>query len=283
MDYYSTLGLQRGATDADIKKAYRSMAMKHHPDRGGDEKKFKEISQAYEFLSDPQKKQMIDSGIDPNQQHGGGGFYHQGGGNPFEFHFGGNPGMDDIFTQFGFGFRNQQMRRNRTLNVNVEITLEDVLTGKELNAEISVPGGRKKIVNVSIPPGVQHGQQIRYTGMGDDSIPGVPPGDLILNVYIKHHALFQREGDELITEKRISTWDAILGASIDVVTVEGKTLTINVPIGTQPDTILSCKGEGIPNMRTRHRGNLLIKIKIEIPRNLTAQQLEKLKEIRDGI
>lgn len=281
MDYYSTLGLKRGATDAEIKKAYRSMAMKHHPDRGGDEKKFKEISQAYEFLTDPQKKQIIDMGGDPNQQGGGGGFYHQGGGNPFEFHFGSGP--EDIFTQFGFGFGQRQMRRNKTLNVSVEVSLEDVITGKELNAEITVPGGQRKIVNVSIPPGVQHGQQIRYQGMGDHTMRDLPPGDLILNVYIKHHPLFTREGDDIITEKRINVWDAILGSSIDVSTVDGKTLTISVPEGTQADTILSCRGEGVPNMRTRVRGNLLIRIKIEIPRNLSKTQLDKLKEIKDGI
>ena len=281
MDYYAKLGLPRGASDAEIKKAYRSMAMKHHPDRGGDEKKFKEISQAYEFLTDPQKKQIIDLGGDPNQQGGGGGgFYHQGAGNPFEFHFGGNP--DDIFSHFGFGFRNQ-MRRNKTLNVSVEVSLEDVIFGKELNAEINVPGGQQKIVNVSIPPGVQHGQQIRYQGMGDHSIRDVPAGDLILNVYIKHHPTFTREGDDIITEKRINVWEAILGSSIDVATVDGKTLTISVPAGTQSDTILSCRGEGIPNMRTRVRGNLLIRIKIEIPRNLTRTQLEKVQEIKNGI
>jgi len=282
MDYYSTLGLQRGASDADIKKAYRSMAMKHHPDRGGDEKKFKEISQAYDFLSDPQKKQMIDAGMDPNQSNQGGGFYHQGGGQPFEFHFGGGPGMDDLFSQFGFGFRNQ-MRKNRTVNVQVELTLEDVVFGKELNAEINIPGGQTKVVNISIPPGVQHGQQIRYQGMGDHSMRDVPAGDLIVNVYVRHQPGFAREGDDIIAEQTIDVWQAMLGSTVNIATVDGRTLTINVPPGTQPDTILSCRGEGVPNMRTRVRGNLLIRIKIEIPRHLTKQQLEKIQEIKDGI
>jgi DnaJ-class molecular chaperone len=283
MDYYSTLGLQRGATDADIKKAYRSMAMKHHPDRGGDEKKFKEISQAYEFLTDPQKKQMIDAGMDPNRQQQGGGFYHQGGGSPFEFHFGGAPGMDDLFGQaFGFGFRNQ-MRKNRTLNVNVELTLNDIIAGKELNAELNVPGGQSKIVNISIPPGVQHGQQIRYQGMGDQTMRDVPAGDLIVNVYVKAHPEFYREEDDIVTEKRVDVWQAMLGSAITISTVDGKNLTINIPHGTQPDTVLSCKGEGIPNMRTRVRGNLLVRIKVDIPKNLSKSQLQKIQEIRDGV
>jgi hypothetical protein len=145
MDYYATLGLQRNASDAEIKKAYRSMAMKYHPDRGGDEKKFKEISQAYEFLSDPQKKQIIDLGGDPNAQPGMG-----GGQGPFEFHF--NTGnMNDIFGNFGFGgFGRQPQRRNRSLNINVEITLEDVLSGKDFTAEVSIPG-KNKMINIQIP------------------------------------------------------------------------------------------------------------------------------------
>jgi DnaJ-class molecular chaperone len=277
MDYYSTLGLKRGASDADIKKAYRSMAMKHHPDRGGDEKKFKEISQAYDFLSDPEKRRMIDAGMDPNQQ---GGFRQQG--SPFEFHFGtGN--MDDLFGNFGFGFGQRPMRRNKTLSINVEITLEDVLAGKDINAEIGIPGGRQKVINIQIPPGIEHGQQIRYEGMGDNSIPDVRAGDLIVNVLIRNHATFKREGTSIIIEKQVSVWDALLGTSINIETLDQKTLSINVPAGTQPDTVMSCRGEGLPHMRTRQRGNLLIKIKIVVPKELTISQKQMIEQIRNGI
>ena len=277
MDYYSTLGLKRGASDADIKKAYRSMAMKHHPDRGGDEKKFKEISQAYDFLSDPEKRRMIDAGMDPNQQ---GGFRQQG--SPFEFHFGtGN--MDDLFGNFGFGFGQRPMRRNKTLSINVEITLEDVLAGKDINAEIGIPGGRQKVINIQIPPGIEHGQQIRYEGMGDNSIPDVRAGDLIVNVLIRNHATFKREGTSLIIEKQVSVWDALLGTSINIETLDQKTLSINVPAGTQPDTVMSCRGEGLPHMRTRQRGNLLIKIKIVVPKELTISQKQMIEQIKNGI
>jgi DnaJ-class molecular chaperone len=277
MDYYSTLGLKRGASDADIKKAYRSMAMKHHPDRGGDEKKFKEISQAYDFLSDPEKRRMIDAGMDPNQQ---GGFRQQG--SPFEFHFGtGN--MDDLFGNFGFGFGQRPMRRNKTLSINVEITLEDVLAGKDINAEIGIPGGRQKVINIQIPPGIEHGQQIRYEGMGDNSIPDVRAGDLIVNVLIRNHATFKREGTSLIIEKQVNVWDALLGTSIIIETLDQKTLNINIPAGTQPDTVMSCRGEGLPHMRTRQRGNLLIKIKIVIPKDLTISQKQMIEQIKNGI
>ena len=277
MDYYATLGLQRNASDAEIKKAYRSMAMKYHPDRGGDEKKFKEISQAYEFLSDPQKKQIIDLGGDPNAQPGMG-----GGQNPFEFHF--NTGnMNDIFGNFGFGgFGRQPQRRNRSLNINVEITLEDVLTGKDFTAEVSIPG-KNKMINIQIPPGIEHGQQIRYEGMGDDSIPNLRPGDLLVNVIVREHARYKREGTSLILEREVSVWDALLGASIEIQTLDRKTLSMSLPPGTQPDTVMSCKGEGLPNMRTRQRGNLLIRIKVTVPKVINPEQINLIQRIKQGI
>lgn len=277
MDYYSTLGLQRNASDAEIKKAYRSMAMKYHPDRGGDEKKFKEISQAYEFLSDPQKKQIIDLGGDPNAQPGMG-----GGQNPFEFHF--NTGnMNDIFGNFGFGgFGRQPQRRNRSLNINVEITLEDVLNGKDFTAEVSIPG-KNKMINIQIPPGIENGQQIRYEGMGDDSIPSLRPGDLLVNVIVREHSKYKREGTSLIVEQVVSVWDALLGASIEIQTLDRKTLSMSLPPGTQPDTVMSCKGEGLPNMRTRQRGNLLIRIKVMVPKIINPEQIKLIQQIKQGI
>jgi len=274
MDYYATLGLQRNASDADIKKAYRSLAMKYHPDRGGDEKRFKEISQAYDFLSDPEKKQIIDLGGDPNAQSGGGGFNH----NPFEFHF--NTGnFGDVFGNFGFG--RQPQRRNRSLNINVEITLEDVLNGRDFTAEVSIPG-KNKMINIQIPPGIENGQQIRYEGMGDDSIPGLRPGDLLVNVIVREHHRYKREGTSLVIDQEVNVWDALLGASIEIQTLDHKTLSINLPPGTQPDTVMSCKGEGLPNMRTRQRGNLLIRVKVTIPKNLNPEQVNMIQQIKQG-
>jgi len=277
MDYYATLGLKRNASDAEIKKAYRSLAMKHHPDRGGDEKRFKEISQAYEFLSDPDKKQIIDMGGDPNAQPGMGGFNH----GPFEFHF--NSGnINDIFGNFGFGgFGRQPMRRNRSLNITVDITLEDVLTGKDFTAEVSIPG-KNKMINIHIPQGIENGQQIRYDGMGDDSIPNMKPGDLIVNVMVREHNVFRREGTSLIVDKEISVWDALVGTNLDIYTLDNKTLSITIPPGTQPETVLSCRGEGLPNMRSKARGNLLIKIKVAVPKNLSNKQIELINKIKTG-
>lgn len=274
MDYYSILGLKRGASSEEIKKAYRSMAMKHHPDRGGDEQKFKEISQAYDFLSDPEKKKMVDMGVDPAQTQQG--FNQQG---PFEFHF--NSGnFEDIFNQFGFGGFNRRVQRNKSFNINIELTLEEVLTGKDINAEIGIPGGRKKLVNISIPPGIEHGQQIRYQGMGDHSISHLPPGDLICRIFVKEHTKFKRQGNDLLTEVAISAWDAMLGTDIELDTLEKRRLKVSIGQGTQPDTVFSCKGEGIPDARTLKRGNLLIKIKVSIPKSLTNQQIDLIESIR---
>jgi curved DNA-binding protein len=280
MDYYATLGLNRGASDDEIKKAYRQMAMKHHPDRGGDEKKFKEISQAYEALSDPDKRRIIDMGGDPNAQQGMGGF----GQGPFEFHFGSGD-LNDLFgANFGFGgFGRRPMRKNKSVNISINIDLEDVLQGKEINAEINLPSGKNKLINIAIPPGIENGQQIRYEGMGDNSISDLRPGDLIVNIHVQRHNIFERDGTALICEKEISVWDAVLGTELEIKTIDKKTLNISIPKGMQPGTILSCRGEGLPNVRTRQRGDLLIKIKVKVPKNLNTEQEQLIKQIRDGI
>lgn len=276
MDYYSKLGVNPSASADEIKKAYRSMAMKYHPDRGGDEKKFKEIEEAYRTLSDPQKKQMIDMGMDPNNQHESP-FHRQG---PFEFHFG-SQNINDIFGNFGF--HNQRPMRNKSLNINIEIDLEEVLTGKEINAEVGIPGRKSKIINISIPPGIESGQQIKYQGMGDDTIRDLRPGDLIVNIFIRPHSVFRREGDNIICEKNISAWDAMLGTNLQIPTLNKRTIDIKIPPGTQPDTVLSCKSEGLINMRSRRRGSLLVKIKVQIPVLIDERQRNLINQIKNGI
>lgn len=278
MDYYSILGINRNASTEEIKKAYRSMAMKHHPDRGGDEKRFKEIEEAYRTLSDPQKKQMFDMGMDPNGQHESP-FYRQG---PFEFHFG-SQNLNDMFGNFGFGFQNQRPMRNKSLNINIEIDLEEVLTGKDINAEVGIPGRKSKIINISIPPGIESGQQIKYQGMGDDSIRDLRPGDLLVNIHVRPHGIFRREGDNILCEKNISVWDALLGTDINILNLNKKTINIKIPPGTQPDTILSCRGEGLVNMRSKHRGSLLVKVKIQIPTLLTEDQKKLILDLKNNV
>lgn len=270
MDYYSTLGVNKNASQEEIKKAYRGLAMKHHPDRGGDANKFKEIEEAYRTLSDPEKKQIFDLGGDPNNNNSGPG--------GFEFNSG---NFDDIFRTFGFGF-NPRQRQNQSISIAVQITLEEVLVGKTLDAELTLPGGTKKLININIPAGVEHGQQIRYPQMGSRSIAGLAPGDLIVSVQVQGHTVFYRDRQNLFCDRKISVVDAVLGTTLDIITLDKKHLSINVPPGTQPETMLNCKGEGLPHMRSAQRGNLFVKIKIEVPRNLNALQKQLFEQLKQN-
>jgi DnaJ-class molecular chaperone len=119
--------------------------------------------------------------------------------------------------------------------------------------------------------------------MGDDSIPGLKPGDLLVNVIVREHSRYKREGTSLIVEQLVNVWDALLGASIEIQTLDRKTLSMSLPPGTQPDTMMSCKGEGLPNMRTRQRGNLLIRIKVIVPRVINPEQIKLIQQIKQGI
>ena len=283
MDYYSTLGINKNASQEEIKKAYKKQSMAHHPDRtGGDDSKFKEINEAYQTLNDPKKKQMYDQfgTADPRQ--------HQYRSGDFEFNFNGSPfgGMDDIFDQmFGGGgspFGRQRRASNRPINVAVDITLEDVLQGKTIGMEIQLPTGRTKVVTVDIPQGVEHGQTIRYRGIGEQNIPNIPAGDLNVQIRIRNHPRYQRYGDNILCEAKVNAWDLMLGGKTVIQTLDNKNIEINIPSGTQPDTVLSCKGEGLPNMSTKLRGNLQIKIKADIPR-YNEEQRNKLRNIKNGI
>ena len=276
MDYYSTLGVSRNSSPEDIKKAYRKLAMRYHPDRNnGDDRKFKDIQRAYEVLSDPQKRKMFDMGADPTQQHSGN--FRQG---PFEFHFDtGN--MEDLFN-FGFGRGRPRQPVNRTVSLNLQITLEDCFFGKNLDAQVSLPSG-SKIINISIPPGIGHGQTIKYSGIGDQSIPNALPGDIIVNIMVQKHPKFTRQNDNLVYNHSISVWDAITGVSPVIETLDKKLLNINIPAGTQPETTMNCKGYGMPNVRSGVRGNLYVKVKVDIPRNLTEEQMKKVREIKNGV
>ena len=280
MNYYETLGLNRGASSDEIKKAYRSMAMKYHPDRGGDERKFKEIEEAYRTLSDPEKKNLIDSGIDPSRQQRYSNSWQNG---PFEFHFGGQPGMEDILNQFGFGFQNKRAMRNKSYNINIRVTLEVVLSGKDVDAEIGLPNGKKKLINIKIPPGIENGQNIRYQGMGDDSLRDSPAGDLIVNVFVENHVKFSRDGDQLIYNHLISAWDAMLGTNLQIDLLDKRNIDIVIPPGTQPETVLSCKGEGIPNLRSKRRGNLLIKISVSIPKIVSNDDRTAIENFKNNV
>jgi len=277
MDYYSTLGINKNASDDEIRKAYKKQSMKHHPDRGGDEEEFKRVNEAYQTLSNPQKRQMYDMGGDPRMNAGGG---HR------EYRF--NTGdFNDIFDQmFGGGFNpfggGHQQMRNTPIHAHVEIELEDVLFGKSLDAQIQFRNGQTKLVTINIPQGVNEGSQIRYRGMGDQSNPRAPAGDLIVKIKVRPHHKFKRSDDNLMVEHSIDVWDALLGTEITVNTLDRKTFNITVPSGCESGKILSCKGEGLPNPHSGVRGNLLIKIKVTMPKKLNKREIGLISQLKNG-
>lgn len=272
-DHYQTLGVSKTASLEEIKSAYRKLASKHHPDKGGDTAAFQKIQSAYEVLSDPAKKSAYDN---PQPQ---GQFFH--GGVP--------PGFEDIFSQFGFAFNDnfggpfsqRRPQKNRTLNLDTQITLEEAYAGKDLIATIKLPSGKEQIINVKIPAGISGGTTLRLKELGDDSFYNLPKGDVFLTVHVLPHAKFQRQGDDLITEVEVSAIDAMLGTRVEITTLENKTFSINVSPGTQPNTVLGLQGLGMPNARdNRFKGRLLLKVVVKIPTNLTDEQKEILEKLR---
>jgi len=273
-DYYQTLGVPRGAGQDEIKQAYRRLAAQHHPDRGGDTATFQEVQVAYATLSDPEKRQQYDN---PQLQFGGGGF-HFGGGVP--------PGFEDFFAQafgngnpfFGQGFR--QPQRNRNLNLQTTITLEEAYLGKNLMANVGLPSGLEQVLEVKIPPGVRDGTVLRLAGMGDDTYNNVPRGDIHLTINIQPHHIYQRQGDDLLRTLTVSCFDAILGKTVKFDTLDGKTLEVNVAPGTQPGQTLAVQGYGMPYMADpRMKGRLLLEINITIPTDLNQQQKDLVKQL----
>lgn len=262
MDYYKTLGVSKTATQEEIKKAYKKLAMEHHPDRGGDTARFSEINEAYETLKDPKKRQEYDSPrpeINFNSQN-----------------------FEDIFSAF-FGGRGMQARRNRDLKLSVSITLEEVFSGKDLIANYNLSNGQNTTANIRIHPGVQHGEAIRYKGMGDNSVSGLPRGDLIVHVNVLRHKTFERDGRNLKTNIEINTLDLILGTKISITTLTGSLINVNIPKGTNPGTILSVAGHGLPDFRTGLTGNLYITIKGKTPKIENDDILKRIKQINDEV
>jgi DnaJ-class molecular chaperone len=270
MDYYSILGVNRNASQDDIKKAYRKLAMAHHPDRGGDHNKFAEINSAYDTLSDPAKRQQYDN-PQPQFNYNANDFR---GRNPFE----------DIFSgAFGFGGPQNRQVRNRDVNIEYKLTFEEVFTGKTVNIQYRLPSGRIEILDAAVPPGVKQNDSVRFAGMGDDSFSQVPRGNLILNIKVQPHPKWTRDNDNIATKHSISVFDLILGTTIEVTTPVGRHFSLTIPRGTKPGTIFSISGQGIPNVNTRQPGNAHIKVESVIPRIQDEAILQKIKEIKDEI
>lgn len=262
-DYYTILGVNNSASDAEIKKAFRKLAMSHHPDRGGDDTKFKEIQEAYAILSDEQKKKEYDFSCNPNNSFNTNSFFN------FNFH-GGDP--------FN-GFYQHRMRpKNHDTTIHIKVSLRESLFGKQINAEIGLPSGMSKMISIDIPAGIENGQQIKYPQMGDTSMPHLPPGDLIVVVFVTPDPGFIRLHNNVVCEKTITAWEAMMGTTLEFTSLSGNQLKIVVPPGTQPETKLRCRGEGFPDIHSKVKGDLHVIVKITIPK-LSAEQATKLKTI----
>lgn len=271
--YYDILGVSNTASADEIKRAYRKLAIEKHPDCGGNVAEFQKISEAYETLKDPAKKGAYDN---PTQH-----------GSRFD---GVPPGFEDLFANFQTGFGRQfeevfgfrpRYPKNHTLNLQTSITLEEAFHGKEILTNIKLPSGKEQIINVKIPAGIQDGMTLRLSGIGDTSIPGSPPGDIHLTIQVQPHKHFTRSGDNLQQELVIDAFDAILGTTKPIQTIDGKVINVEIPTGTQPDAWLKFDGYGMPNISDkRFRGAMVVNIKITIPVLLTEHQKELLKQIK---
>jgi len=260
-DHYKTLGVDRNASPDEIKKAYRRLAGQHHPDKGGDTATFQKIQQAYETLSDNQKKQEYDN---PNPFGGGmpgGGFHH---GFPGGFQFNSTFDINDIVGQmfggrgpFGGGGFQQQYR------TTVWVSLEQVLNGGEQVLQMQGPNGPSTI-KVDIPKGVENGATLRYDNL-------IPNGILLIEYRVHPHAMYERIGPHLQSSKRISVLDLIVGTEFEFTTLSGKTFTVQVKPGTQPDSTLRIAGQGLPSMDGPMIGDQLILIKPYIPDKIDKQ------------
>ena len=348
-DYYEVLGVAKGASADELKKAYRRAAVKFHPDKeGGDETKFKEVSEAYDVLKDAQKRQRYDqfghAGVGGSSSGGSG-----GGGNPFEgfnsqnFDFG--DGLGDIFSQFfGGGQRQQAAQRGRDVEVTLQLTFEEAVFGLETEIDLDIddecphchgttvePGhdmntcptcqgsgqqtrimntmfgaiqqsvvcptcrGRGKIpekectvchgkgtqrkkqsIKLKVPAGIDDGSTIRLSGRGEAITDG-QKGDLYVNIRVKAHKHFTREGDIVLSEEHVGMIDASLGVEIDVETVDG-VVRMKVPSGTQSGTDFKLSGHGIPHMNSDKRGPHIVNIIVDTPTKLSKKQRSILED-----
>lgn len=305
-DYYKILGVKRDASAADLKKAYRKMAQKHHPDLADEANKekakaeFQKIQQAYDVLKDPEKRQLYDQlGPDFERMSGGPGGRpfqgYSGGQGGFDFRdmfgdqgsasggSGGGFGFEDIFRQFtGGGAKSGRTRANRPskgtdIQATVTIPFAVAITGGETSVSIQ-RGGRAETLKVKIPVGIEGGKKMRLRGQGETP-PGAPAGDLLLTIQVAEHPCFRRSGDNLIATVPVSVAEAIKGARIDVPTPNG-TVTVTVPPGSSSGKKLRLRGLGV---RAKDgNGDLLLELSIVLPESIgpeatkIAEQLESI-------
>lgn len=284
-NYYDILGVDEKASSAEISKAFKNLAKQHHPDRGGDKDKFQELNEAHETLKSSQKRHDYDTMRKfgrPGMTGGGehpffnedifgdffSGFGNVGDGVQFNFSTGGRPRS----------FR-QTRRGNRNVQVRMAISLKEAMMNNEKTINYKLPSGRDEFATVKIPAGVQHGITFKFSGMGDDSIANMPRGDLLVLMSVLDSDGYTRKGNDLYTDKTIDCFQAVRGHEFNLKTLEDRIIKVKVPAGTQPNTILQVKGQGMPVHKTIGiRGNLYVKVHVLIPQ-LSAADLKKIKDL----
>lgn len=281
-DFYQILGVSENATPEEIKKAYRKLANQHHPDKGGDQAKFKDISVAYDTLGDAQKRAEYDQ--------------QRKFGNSQQFHF--NSGdfahFQDIFqghfdpfgsrsNPFSDIFGARRVQRNRDLNLQCQITLLDSFQGKQLEASFRLPSGKQQNVVINVPAGVESGATIRYNGLGDDSIPQLPRGNLNVTIIVQPDELFERRGDDIYTSISISPIDAMTGCRKTIKTLAGGTIDLEIRPGVETGVEFASAGGGFSNMKTGNRGRFVTVVKVRGVPVTDPELVKQLKQISDAI
>lgn len=296
-DYYKILGIDKNASIDDIKKVYRKLALKYHPDKNpGDkpaEEKFKKISEAYAVLGDPEKRKQYDSfGSQAFSRH----FSQEDIFRGFDLNeilrgFGGSRGRgqrrsyenDDLFSQlFGNQQYNQQVpRKGRNLEYNLPITLEEAYSGAEKRISYKGDDGGLNEMTIRIPRGINTGKKLRLAGKGLPGLSGGPPGDMFIKIAVAPHPVFTRDGDDIYVNKTITFPQAVLGTSIDVPTLGGEMKRIKIPAGTQNNTRIRMKGFGIPHFKKTGEGDQYVRVTVDIPKNITKKQRELVKKLSE--
>lgn len=283
MTHYATLGINETADANEIKRAYRKLASQHHPDKGGDTARFQEIEAAYRVLSDPAQREQYDH----QRRNPGGGFRFTVNGQDMQ----GMPGgMDDILRNFGFGFPGgdpfahaRQPRRNKDLRVDIPVTLASTLEDQKKTISVQTTNGQRENVEITIPRGAQSGTQIKYPGLGDNFFATLPRGDLYVLIHLQPHAPFEVRDLNVVTTVYVDCLLATVGGEVTVEGIDGSTFVLALTPGTQPNTTLRIRDHGVWQIHGSTRGDLHVKIAITVPRNLTEEQLQTIREIQSTL